>query len=208
MRIAAWAAAVPALLLFLAGCTELSGPGAESIAGLYLLDEVDGQPVPCCAQPDSSGTTVTIVSGRLFLGAARPTSYAATPAGIALAGSCVHEIPNGAWVDTANVVHRADGSSYKLPRCGDGPYTLVLTRRLDLPDGTSRISADTAAGLYTWGGNLGMDATRLITLVDSGLGGTVTLYDPGATILVARQHVGPPDLWPHEPEYLFGSAAD
>ncbi len=191
----------------LAGC-DLLGPGSPSIAGRYTLDQVDGLAPPCCADADSAGGTVMIVSGALVLGEAAPETYGFPPSGVPLANSCVHEIPNGAFVDTANVVHLPDGSSYRIPRCGDGPFTLVLTRRHVLADGTSGTVADTSAGLYTWGNAQGSDAETYITLVDAGMGGAVISRPPDGKLRVARQHVGPPNLWPHEHELLFVSGAE
>ncbi len=201
MRVVPWAALAVAPLLFLAGCTELFGPGAESIAGFYWLLSVDGQSLPCCASQDSTGGTSTVVDGELYLGEAAPESYSYTPAGIALPVSCVHEIPNGASVDTAAVVHLPDGSSYRLPPCGAGTYRLVLRRRSLLADGSTRTESDSTSGRYSWSTPMG--DTRLITLVASRMGGTVELSSGGATIVVARQHVGPPDPTRREPEYRF-----
>lgn len=149
-----------------------------------------------------------VVTGWLTLGPAAPEPYVFTPAGVAIARSCVHEIPNGAMVDSARVVHMPDGSSYKLPRCGTGNYTLVFTRRELLPDGSSRIVPDSMAGLYTWWlgdtPTTGQGAEAGVTLVDAGLAGPVAFGAAGPVIQLTRQHVGPPlGSTPPDPTYTF-----
>ena len=105
-------------------------------------------------------------------------------------------------MDTANVVHRQDGSSYKIPPCGDGPYTLSLTRRYTDAGGSSRTAAETWTGLYAWGNDGGSGGTTYVTLVGS-MAGSASTFASGVHITVAVGHVGPPGMWPHEPTYEF-----
>jgi len=186
------------LLLGAACAQDPAGLRARGrIAGNYLLMSVDGR-LPSSPVPDSADGTVTVLGGQLTLGGAAPERYVYTPAG-AMSGSCVHEIPDGAFVDTANVVHLPDGSSYRIPPCGDGPYTLRLTRQHVAADGTQRILTDSIAGLYTWGTVTASDTVAMVTLVGSGLGGSVT-FTGGTVLRVARLHLGMPLP---EPVYLF-----
>ncbi len=206
MRTSAWSAIAAAPLLCLTGCTELFGPGTESIAGFYWLRSVDAQALPCCASHDSTGATVTLEGANLYLGEAAPEPYTYTPAGVALPSSCVHEIPDGAYVDTARVVHLPNGSSYSLPPCGSGSYRLAFIRQYAFADGGAHTVVDSAAGRYSW--STPADGVRLITLVGSGLGGAVELSSRGTVIRVAPQHVGPPDPTRHDPEYRFVAAGE
>lgn len=178
----------------------LSGADSDAIAGKYRLVDVDGQELPCCAESDSAGGTVSFLGGTLTLARAAPEAYVAAPSGVAVPSRCVHTIPDGATVDTANVVHVPDGSSYTLPRCGDAPYSMALTRRYAGADGTTRMLADSVTGLYVWG-HAFSGSDGLVTLVDSGMGGTLSVSATGVEIRVAREHVGPPNLRP--PEHVF-----
>jgi len=186
--------AVPcALLVSVFGCdggvlSQPDGP-PSSIAGDYTLAAVDGAALPCCALPDSaSGARVTVLAGTLTLGEAAAEEWVATPAGW-MAKSCVHEIPNGAGVDTANVVHMPDGSSYRLPECGDGSYGMVLTVRSDYPDGRSATSTRTTAGKYVWG----EDRLRLVGSGSTrGLSGQIVAASGEIGITVQPTTVGPP----------------
>jgi len=196
--------------LALAACgNETAGPTqGQSIAGRYILTDV----TPVGSTPEPGGGTVTVIGGQLTLGPADPEPYTYPPSGVPIARSCVHQIPNGAMVDTANVVHMPDGSSYKLPRCGTGRFTLVLIRQSVAADGSSGFASDTTTGLYTWGPGVLVSADTsgpsLITLVDAGMGGSVTfgrLWGP--VIEVSRQHVGPPMTGvPPEPAYTFSTS--
>ncbi len=187
------------ILLLAAACARdpAGVRSRERIAGSYLLMSVDGR-LPSSPAPDSAGGTVSVLGGYLTLGDAAPERYGYTPAG-ARSGSCVHQIPNGAFVDTANVVHLPDGSSYRIPPCGNGPYTLRLTRQHVAADGTQRTVTDSIAGLYTWGTLDPADTVGLVTLVGSGLGGSVS-FAGGPVLRVARLHNGMPVP---EPVYLF-----
>src|SRR2546422_1170532 len=104
------------------------GGDPPSIAGRYDLVAVNGTVLPCCAQTDSSGTRVTFIDGNLTLGEAPPEPFAATPAG-EMPSSCVHEIPNGARVDTSGVVTLPDGRQYRIR---SEEHTSELQSRLHL----------------------------------------------------------------------------
>src|SRR6266568_4644975 len=53
----------------------------------------------------------------VLMGDASPgPDFVATPAGW-FHRSCVHEIPNGAKVDAAGNVTRADGTTFQIPKC-------------------------------------------------------------------------------------------
>ncbi len=188
------------VLLLAAACAQDPAGlrSRERIAGSYFLMSVDGR-LPSSPAPDSTGGTVSVLGGSLTLGDAAPTTYVITPAG-PMAGSCVHELPDGAWLDAANnVVHRADGSTYKIRPCGDGPYRLFLTRQYVAADGTARVVSDSSAGLYTWGFETAADTVGLVTLVGAGMGGPVSLAG-GPVLRIARLHNGMPIP---EPVYLF-----
>jgi hypothetical protein len=201
-----------AILVALASCgNDPMEPGSTGIAGQYTLAAVDGQTPPCCGA-DSTGAIVSIAGGTLTLADAAPEQYAFTPAGIAMATLCIHQIPNGAYVDTADVVHLPDGSSYKIPSCGDAPYTLILVYRQLLPDGSSGTVADTTSGLYTWGSVPGADAAGAdlggaspadVTLVGSGMGGTVAMSAAGVEIRIAKRYIGPQTTHPGDHQYTF-----
>lgn len=167
-----------------------------SIAGSYDLRQVDGNAVPCCAAPDStdSTTTVTIVGGSLTLGDAAPEDYGYPPSGVPMAVSCVHGIPDGAWVDRNDVVHLPDGTTYQIPPCGDGPYTMIIVRRYDHVHGTAAIVADTTLGKYTWGSEAGRDPFDggIISLLASAGIGQVNTARGGIDLLVQTGvRVGP-----------------
>ncbi len=185
------------LLLALAGCgTEPVGPANDSIAGWYILVDLS----PSSPIADSTGGTVSVLSGQLLLGRAPSEPYVYTPGGV-IARSCTYEIPDGAWVDPAHVVHRPDGSTYALPRCGTGSYTLLLNVEHVAADGSSRIVADSSVGLYTWGRET--SAGGIVTLVDAGMDGSVTFGAGGPVIRIAAQHL----FYPLAPAAPFPSFA-
>ncbi len=191
-----------AAALCLTACDLMSDPDRSRLAGDYQLATVDGQALPWSAAPDSTGTTLTVLSGSLTLGAASPETYSFVPSGAMIPSKCVHAIPDGAWVDTANVVHLSNGSTYRIPPCGDGPYTLSLTRRYTDAGGSSHTAAETWTGLYAWGTDGGPGGTTYVTLVGR-MAGTASTFASGVHISVAVGHVGPPSMWPHEPTYEF-----
>jgi len=133
------------------------GGDPPSIAGRYDLVAVNGTVLPCCAQTDSSGTRVTFIDGNLTLGEAPPEPFAATPAG-EMPSSCVHEIPNGARVDTSGVVTLPDGRQYRIPKCTDlhhAPYTMIVTRRYDYAGDSSKTVSAPSSGTYAWSDGAG-----------------------------------------------------
>ena len=78
---------------------------------LILFTACDKTPV----QPTGAGPAMRAE------GAPPGADYVSTPAGW-YHRSCVHEIPNGAHVDTAGVVTRRDGVKYRIPKCRYRPY--------------------------------------------------------------------------------------
>jgi hypothetical protein len=171
----------------------------DSIAGTYALTTVDGQPLPFSSAPDSTGTVTTITGGTLVLGNAAPGEFAATPAGWDIPKSCIHEIPDGAWVDDTHgdtvIVHLPDSTSYTLPLCGDGPYALLLNRQVRHAGGGPAAADTTMSGLYAWGPAPFGDGTE-IALEGSGLAGQVTTSRAGVEIQIAARYLfmkRPPD---------------
>jgi len=128
-------------LLFSAGCsvTSPSDPkeGVGPVVARYSLTAEDGNPPPCCAV-DSAGVRITVVGGALmFRGPAGYRDTVFTPAGPASA-ACVHEVPNGAFVNTrTHTVTLTDGTRYLLLPCDRGAYDLIVIRRLDHEGGSS-----------------------------------------------------------------------
>jgi hypothetical protein len=151
----------------------------ESIAGEYSLATVGGSSLPCCTVSDSAGRR-SIVGGTLVLGDAAPEPFGATPAGWRPV-SCVHEIPAGAYVDTAGVVHLPSGDTYTFPPCGNGSYTMVITQKQTSPDGRVVVQSDTSAGRYAWSAK----NPALITLVSDAIGGPIST-DAGTVRLVLQ----------------------
>lgn len=195
------------VLFALPACADnLTTPSnPDSIAGTYELTTVDGQPLPFSGAPDSTGTLTTITGGTLTLGEAAPGGYVATPAGWYMPKSCVHEIPDGASVDYTHgdtvVVHLPDGTSYTLPPCGDGPYTLVLNRQVQHLGGEPAAADTTMSGLYAWGPLPFGDGTE-ITLAGAKLAGQVTMSGAGVQIQVAAQRL----LGPRPGDHVYGFA--
>src|SRR5256886_5145363 len=114
--------------LTLGGCGLVDSGDPPSIAGRYDLVAVNGTALPCCAQTDSIRTQVTFIDGNLACGEGPPDPFTATPAG-EMPSSCVHEIPNGARVDTSGVVTLPDGKQYRIPKCTDLHHALFFSSR-------------------------------------------------------------------------------
>jgi len=183
----------------------MNDPGID---GRYQLVGVDGKALPCCAETDSTGAVGTTIGGTLTLGYAAPEDYVEVPSGAPKARSCVHGIPDGAWVDaTTNVVHLPDGSTYQLPECGDAAYTMVITRRYEYPDGSSRTASDTTGGKYTWGTvSGGALHDGVISLVRSRGFGSVNSSSEGIDLRIQfGVRVGP--LPATGPQYEFRSSS-
>jgi len=127
--------------VFAAGCsvTSLSDPkeGIGPVVARYTLTAEDGNPPPCCAV-DSAGLRITVVGGALtFHGPAGYRDTVFTPAGPA-SRACVHEVPNGAFVNTrTHTVTLTDSTRYLLLPCDRGAYELIVIRRLDHEGGSS-----------------------------------------------------------------------
>lgn len=191
-------------LLATGACTGFGPADGSSIAGQYELAAVDGNALPCCGQTDSAGTRATIVGGSLTLGEAAPEKFVATPGGM-VAESCVHEVPNGAHIDTAGVVTLPDSSQYKIPQCGDGSYTMIITRMYEDVDGATRTKSDTAAGKYVWSDS----DQATITLLGIGLGGPITRSSESVELTVSGRYGLPPlgSTGPG-PRYEFASATN
>ncbi|HET7564775.1 MAG TPA: hypothetical protein VFJ96_07255 [Gemmatimonadaceae bacterium] len=184
--------AVGVVLMGLEACS-LFGSDGGSIAGQYDLVTVNGQALPCCSQTDSAGIQATILAGSLTLGSAAPERYVATPGGMA-PSSCVHEVPNGSHVDTSGTVTRPDSSTYKIPPCGDGTYTMVITRRYGDPNGASQTASDTSSGRYAWS-----SSSAVVSLLTSGMGGSIERSGDSVSVTVQAVHAFPlsgasPDL--------------
>jgi hypothetical protein len=200
--------AIWAVLLAAGACTPFSAneaTGQPSIAGQYGLATVNGHTLPCCALTDSTGTRITFVGGSLTLGEGAPEAFSATPAGYR-PKSCVHALPDSAHVDTAGVVTLPDSSTYQLPKCTDanrGTYTLVITRRYDHADGTTSTMSDTSSGTYAWSNGEG-GAPMLVSLLNSGMIGPITISERDIIVKVHGQHAGQgAALTPSDPEYEF-----
>ncbi len=186
--------AVCTAALLLAACRQGFAPaGSASLAGQYRLVGADGNGLPCCAETDSTGTKVQVLAGALTLADAAPVEFGPTPAGW-YPRSCVHEIPDGAYVDINNVVHLKDGTTYQIPRCGDGAYTLVLERLYGVGD-SSYTRSDTTSGLYAWSER----DPAMVKLVDSAMGGSIALSDTAVTLAIQRLNV----MGAYGPTYQF-----
>lgn len=201
-----WPVMVGATVVALVGCgaREAVGPGSlQRIAGHYQLQRVDGNNLSCCATTDSAGVRVTVLSGLLTLGDAPPEEYAYTPAGIPMARSCVHGVPSGAIVDDrTGVVTLPDGTTYRIPPCGDGDYTLIITRRYQNGSFTG-VAAETTSARYTWGREPAGGA--IVSLLGGGPAtglGHLTTSEQGAELTMDMGvRVGP--FAPLGPQYTF-----
>jgi len=200
------AGAACAALLAVAACNGANDPpDPPGIAGQYNLVAVNGSSLPCCAQTDSTGTRITFVSGSLALGPGDPERFGATPAGW-MPDTCVHEVPNGAVVDTAGVVHLPDSTTYRIPSCLElhhATFTMVITRLYEDLPGDHRVVSDTSSGVYAWtDGEEGGPA--LVSLLNVGFVGSITQSRDGVSLTVGRSNFGRgPALTPSDPEYEF-----
>ena len=176
-----------------------------SIAGQYDLVAVNGTALPCCAQTDSSGTRVTFIDGGLTLGEASPEPFGATPAG-GMPSSCVHEIPNGARIDTSGVVTLPDGRQYRIPNCTDlhhAPYTMIVTRRYDYAGDSAKTVSAPSSGTYAWSDGEGGQAP-VVALLNANLIGPVTLSPSAVELTVGRANFGRgAAATPFDPVYRF-----
>ncbi len=168
----------------------------SSIAGEYELSTVGRVRLPC-RLPDARADALTLLSGRLVLDSIPPDTMVPTPGAYITARSCVHSIPNGAWTDTAGVVHLPDGSTYVIPKCGQ-PYVLSLRYRYTLADGRTRDSTRTTTSRHVWGPWSGAGVLRLVSSPIGSFG----------TISVSEGHIElgvyPVPVWePAGPEYQF-----
>ncbi len=189
------------VLLIIGGCAG----DPPSIAGSYDLVAVNGTALPCCAQTDSIGTRITFIDGDLTLGEGPPEPFTATPAG-EMPSSCVHEIPDGARVDTSGVVTLPDGKQYRIPKCTDlhhAPYTMIVTRRYDYVGDSSKTVSATSSGTYAWSdGAVGQPG--LVALLNAGLVGPVTVAPSAVEVTVGRANFGRGAAsTPSDPVYRF-----
>jgi len=191
--------------LTLGACGLVDAGDPPSIAGRYDLIAVNGTAVPCCAQTDSVGTRVTFINGNLTLGEGPPESFAATPAG-EMPSSCVHEIPNGARVDTSGVVTLPDGTQYRIPKCTDlhhAPYTMIVTRRYDYAGDSAKTVSATSSGTYAWSDGAG-GQPDLVALLNANLVGSVTSSPSAVEVTVGRANFGRGAAsTPSDPVYRF-----
>lgn len=135
-----------AALLALTGCnaspTDATLPEAGPMIARDSLVLVDASPLPCCSV-DSAGGTVTVVGGALtFHRLANYTDTVYTPGG-PMSGACVTETPNGAVTHLNGLVTVGDSIGYLTVPCSTGTYTLVVSRRVDLPGSPSDTFDDT-----------------------------------------------------------------
>jgi len=175
------------------------------IAASYDLVAVNGTALPCCAQTDSIGTRITFIDGDLTLGEGPPEPFTATPAG-EMPSSCVHEIPDGARVDTSGVVTLPDGKQYRIPKCTDlhhAPYTMIVTRRYDYVGDSSKTVSATSSGTYAWSdGAVGQPG--LVALLNAGLVGPLTVSPSAVEVTVGRANFGRGAAsTPSDPVYRF-----
>jgi len=159
----------------LAACADdATGPGAPlpPQTALDSLVAVDGDTLPCCAEPLRGGT-VTVVGGSLvYYYPTNAPDTVFTPVG-PLPRSCVVLVPNGIAVGDGYAI-LPDSSRVPAPPCTAGEYRLILTRRYDFPGFPTRIDHVTiASGDYTWR----TDSTWVhdtLSLTDSTAGPLVT----------------------------------
>ncbi len=199
------------LILACAGCGKGDSGGAvtgvakplTSIAGAYALTSVGGAALPCCST-DSAGTSITLLSGSLQLDSLPRDSMILVSALVTTAKSCVHEIPNGAVVDTGGVVHMPDGSSYVIPKCG-APYTLRLSYRYTAPDGSSSVINKSSSDRYVWGAD--NSGAELIRVFKAPVGSDGAISATASEIQVSVHPLSSPFFTePAGPEYRFTRA--
>ena len=92
-------------------------------------------------------------------------------------------VPNGAHIGLNGLVMLPDSSTYLLLPCSYGAFAIVLTRRVELTDGSFRTDQDTLSqGTFTWKVDTNTWKSDTITLVDA--------RDPGRfTTSLARDTV-------------------
>ena len=193
------------VVLTLGACGLVDSGDPPSIAGRYDLVAVNGMALPCCAQTDSIRTQVTFIDGNLTLGEGAPEPFTATPAG-EMPSSCVHEIPNGARVDTSGVVTLPDGRQYRIPKCTElhhAPYTITVTRAYDYAGDSSKNVSVTSSGTYAWSEGEGGQA-HVVALLNADLVGQVTLSPSAVEVTVGRANLGRGAAsTPSDPVYRF-----
>jgi len=192
------------VVLTLGACGLVDSGDPPSIAGRYDLVAVNGMALPCCAQTDSIRTQVTFIDGNLTLGEGAPEPFTATPAG-EMPSSCVHEIPNGARVDTSGVVTLPDGRQYRIPKCTElhhAPYTMTVTRAYDYAGDSSKTVSETSSGTYAW--SEGEGQAHVVALLNADLVGQVTLSPSAVEVTVGRANLGRGAAsTPSDPVYRF-----
>jgi len=144
-------AAVAVAVLALAGCNTPTNPSLPKAGAAIAQDSllsVDSNPLPCCSV-DSAGGTAEVVGGTLTfrrLASYRDTVY--TQLGPRSA-ACITQVPNGAVVHLNGLVTLGDSIGYLTVPCSEGTYTLVVSRRVDLPGSPSDTVDDTlSVGTY------------------------------------------------------------
>ncbi|HEV8510785.1 MAG TPA: hypothetical protein VGQ48_10095 [Gemmatimonadales bacterium] len=169
-------------LFGVAGCSAVSptdpAEGVGSVVAHLTLTAQDRNALPCCVT-DSANVQITIIDGALtFRGPADYRDTVFTPGG-PMSRACVHEVPNGASVNTfTHLVTRSDGTSYLQLPCDRGTYTLVVVRRLDHASGSSATDSVTvSSGTFT-------AKPDTVNLADSANTSAFTASVTGATILV------------------------
>ncbi len=135
--------------LALAACDSPTAPAAGPLIALASLTSVNGQAPPCCTA-DSAGAQVTIVAGTLsFYRYAQYTDTVFTPGG-KMSGACVQEVPSGAYIALNGLVTLPDSSTYLLPPCSVGDYTVTLTERIARNGSEDTTRVTISSGTYTW----------------------------------------------------------
>jgi hypothetical protein len=123
----------------LAGCEKspAAPTPAASVMARESLTAVDGAALPCCGV-DSAGIHISIVRGALtFYRATFYPDSVGTPAGWR-PYACVHGVPSGAFVHSNGLVTLPDGSSYFIPGCSSGTYSVTLSQQVDYPSGATQ----------------------------------------------------------------------
>lgn len=117
-------------------------PEAGPVIARDSLVLLDSSPLPCCSV-DSAGGTVAVVGGALtFHRLANYTDTVYTPGG-PMSGACVTQTPNGSVSHLNGLVTVGDSIGYLTVPCSTGTYTLVVSRRVNLPGSPSDTFDDT-----------------------------------------------------------------
>jgi hypothetical protein len=142
------------------------------------LTLADNGPLPCCTR-DSAGIHIQVTAGTMtFYAATIYADMAGTPEG-PKPHACVQEVPNGWTVGINNVLTFTDGASYLLMPCTAGFYSITLTERLSLSDGSStNRQVVVSSGRYGW-------QRDLLSLREQGNVSHAAASMSGATISVA-----------------------